>query len=69
MHIPALVHDVDLQIQSNVGSLKAASKPLHTVHTVALMHYVQLLLHAELNIQLFFLISNYFLTQKQFLFI
>ncbi len=54
MHIPALFHAVDLQIQVNVGSLKAASKPLHTVHTVALVHYVQLLLHAELKIKLFF---------------
>ncbi len=50
MHVPALFHAVDLQIQVNVRSLKAASKPLHTVHTVALVHYVQLLLHAELKI-------------------
>ncbi len=47
MHVPALFQAVDLQIQVKVGSLKAASKPLHTVHTVALVHYVQLLLHAE----------------------
>ncbi len=47
MHVPALFHAVDLQIQVNVGSLKAASEPLHTVHNVALVHYVQLLLHAK----------------------
>ncbi len=46
MHVPALFHAVDLQIQVNVGSLKAASEPLQTVQTVAFMHYVQLLLHA-----------------------
>ncbi len=50
MHVPALFHAVDLQIQVNVGSLKAASAPLHEVHTVALVHYVQLLLHPELKI-------------------
>ncbi len=49
MHVPALFHDVDLQIQVNVRSLKAASEPLHTVHTVSLVHDVQLLLHAELK--------------------
>ncbi len=54
MHIPALFHPVDLQIQVNVGFLKAASEPLHTVHTVALVHYVQLLLHAELKYKFFF---------------
>ncbi len=58
MHIPALFHTVDLQIQVNAGSLKAASEPLHTVHTVALVHYVQLLLHAELKLQFCFLIYN-----------
>ncbi len=47
MHIPALFHAVDLHIQVNNGFLKAVSVPLHTVHTVALVHYVQLLLHAE----------------------
>ncbi len=47
MHIPALFHAEDLQIQVNVGSLKVASEPLQTVHTVALVHKVQLLLHAE----------------------
>ncbi len=50
MHVPALFHAVDLQIQVNVGSLKDASDPLHAVHTVAFIHYVQLLLHAELKI-------------------
>jgi hypothetical protein len=50
VHVPALFHAVDLQIQVKVGSLKAASKTLHTVHTVALVHYVQLLLHAEWKI-------------------
>jgi hypothetical protein len=50
-HVPALFHAVDLQIQVNVGSLKAASEPIHAVHTVALVHYVQLLLHAELKIK------------------
>ncbi len=54
MHVPALFHAEDLQIQVNIGSLKAASEPLHTVHTVALVHYVQLLLHAELNVQFCF---------------
>jgi hypothetical protein len=54
MHVPALFHAVELQIQVNVGSLKAASEPLHTVHTVAFVHYVQLLLHAELKIQFYF---------------
>ncbi len=51
MHVPPLFHAVELHIQVNVGSLKAASEPLHTVQTVALVHYVQLLLHAELNKQ------------------
>ncbi len=60
MHIPTLFHAVDMQLQVNVGSLKAASDPLHPVHTVALVHYVQLLLHAELKIQFFLLFSNYF---------
>ncbi len=55
MHVPALFHAVDLQLQVNAGSLKAASKPLHPVHSVALVHYVQLLLHAELKIQFCFL--------------
>ncbi len=50
MHVPALFHVVDLQIQVNVTSLKAGSELLHAVQTVALMHYAQLLLHAELNI-------------------
>ncbi len=50
MHVPALFHAIDLQIQVNVGSLNAASEPLHAVQTVALVHYVQLLLHAELKI-------------------
>ncbi len=50
MHVPALFHAVDLQIQVNVGSLKDASEPTHTVQTVALVHYVQLLLQAELKI-------------------
>jgi hypothetical protein len=66
VHDPALFHAVDLQRQVNVGSLKAASEPLHIVHTVALMHYVQLLLHAELKIQFCFLISNYFLIKKKY---
>jgi hypothetical protein len=51
VHVPPLFHAVELHIQVNVGSLKAASEPLHTVQTVALVHYVQLLLHAELNKQ------------------
>jgi hypothetical protein len=38
MHVPALFHAVDMQIQVNVGSLKAASEPLHTVQTVAFVH-------------------------------
>ncbi len=42
MHVPELFHAVDLQIQVNVWSLKAASEPLHAVHTVVLVHYVQL---------------------------
>jgi hypothetical protein len=46
MQVPALFHAVELQIQINIGSLKAASEPLHTVHSVALVHYVQLLLQA-----------------------
>ncbi len=50
MHVPALFHAVDLQIQVYVVFLKAASDPLHTVQTVALVHYVQLLLHAEFKI-------------------
>ncbi len=65
MHIPALFHAVDLQLQVNAGSLKSASEPLHPVHSVALVHYVQLLLHAELKIQFCFLFSNYFLIQKK----
>ncbi len=56
MHVPALFHAVYLHIQVNVGSLKTTSEPLHTVQTVAFVHYVQLLLHAELNIQFYFLI-------------
>ncbi len=50
MHVPALFHAVDMQMQVNVGFLKAASEPLHIVHTVEFVHYVQLLLHAELKI-------------------
>ena len=50
MHVPTLFHAVDLQLQVNVGSLKASSEPLQPVHSVALVHYVQLLLHAELKI-------------------
>ncbi len=47
MHVPELFHEVDLQIQVNAGSLYAASEPPHAVQTVALVHYVQLLLHAK----------------------
>ncbi len=50
MHVPPLSHAVDLQRQVYVGSLKVESEPLHIVHTVAFVHYVQLLLHAELKI-------------------
>jgi hypothetical protein len=56
VHIPALFHAVDLQIQVNDWSLKAASEPLHTEQTVALVHYVQLLLHSKLKIHFCFLI-------------
>jgi hypothetical protein len=38
VHVPALFHAVDLQIQVNIGFLKAASEPLHEVQTVALVH-------------------------------
>ena len=67
MHVPALFHAVDLQIQVNVGTLKLASEPLHNVQTVALVHYVQLLLQAELEVQFSFLIKKYFL-QKEIVF-
>ncbi len=59
MHVPALFHAEEMQIQVDAGFLKAASDPLHTEHTIALVHYVQLLLHAELSIQYCFLIYNY----------
>ncbi len=49
MHVPALFHAVDLQIQVNVGSLYVESEPLHTVHAVALVHYVQLRLQAKIK--------------------
>ncbi len=53
MHAPALFHAEEMQIQVGAVFLKAASDPLHSV---ALVHYVQLLLHAELTIQFCFLI-------------
>jgi hypothetical protein len=65
VHVPALFQAVDLQLQVNVGSLKSASEPLHPAHSVALVHYVQLLLQAELKIQFCFLFSNYFLIPKK----
>ncbi len=49
MHVPALFHAEEVQIQVDPGFLYAASEPLHTVHSVALVHYVQLLLHAVLK--------------------
>jgi hypothetical protein len=47
VHVPALFHAEEVQIQVDAGFLKAASMPLHMVQTIALAHYVQLLLHAE----------------------
>ncbi len=50
MHVPSLVHAVDLQAHVNCGSLKAESEPMHPVQTVALVHVVQLLLQANFKI-------------------
>ncbi len=47
MHVPPLFHAFDLQLHVYAGSLCAASEPLHTVQTVALLHFVQLLLQAK----------------------
>ncbi len=48
MHVPPLFHAEDLQMHVYPGSLYAESKPLHPVQTVALLHYVQLLLQAKI---------------------
>ncbi len=47
MHVPPLFHAEDLQIHDYVRSLCVESEPLHVVQTVALVHAVQLLLHAN----------------------
>ncbi len=47
MHIPPLFQAVDLQVQVNVGSLKAESMPAHPLQIVALVHPVQLILQAK----------------------
>jgi hypothetical protein len=44
MHVPPLFHAVDLQTHVNVEFLYSESAPLHSVHIVALVHAVQLLL-------------------------
>ncbi len=59
MHIPPLLHVVDLQTHVNVGSLYTASKPLHPVHTAALVHPEQLLLQAIFFFQIFLIYINY----------
>ncbi len=64
VHAPPLFHDVDLQIQVNSGLLKSESNPLHTMHIVEFMHYVQLLLHAKL-IKVIFYIKRVILILKQ----
>jgi hypothetical protein len=58
MHIPPLFHAVDLQTHVYAGSLYIASKPIHPVQTVALVHPVQLLLQPKLleHILIFFII-------------
>jgi hypothetical protein len=38
VHIPPLFHVVYLQIHVYNGSLKAASDPLHPMHSIALIH-------------------------------
>jgi hypothetical protein len=47
VHVPPLFHAVALQAHVYAGSLCAASEPLHTVQTVSLLHFVQLLLQAN----------------------
>ncbi len=49
MHIPPSFHAVDLQLHANEGSLYDESDPIHPVQTIALMHPVQLILHAKLH--------------------
>ncbi len=46
VHIPLSFHAVDLQLHVNAGSLCKVSEPLHVVQIIALVHNVQLLLHA-----------------------
>ncbi len=46
MQVPALFHAVDMQSHVNAGSLYVESVPAHTVQTVALLHFVQLVLQA-----------------------
>ncbi len=57
MHIPPLSHAVDLQMHANIGSLWAASEPLHPVQVVALLHPVQLLLQAKFYKKYFYIIK------------
>ncbi len=47
VQVPPLFQAVDLQIHVYVRSLCAESEALHDVQIVALLHDVQLLLHAK----------------------
>ncbi len=48
MQIPLLFQAVGIQVlHVNIGSLNAASEPLHPVQTVELVHDVQLLLQSR----------------------
>ncbi len=49
MHVPPLFQALDLQMHVYASSLNAASKPVHPVQTVSLLHPVQLLLQAKLS--------------------
>ncbi len=53
MHVPALFHAVDLQTHVNAGSLCIASKPIHAMQTVELVHSVHLLLQPKLSKEIF----------------
>ncbi len=46
VHIPLSFHAEDLQLHVYAGSLCNESEPLHVVQIIALVHSVQLLLHA-----------------------
>ncbi len=52
MHVPPLIHAMDLQAQVNTGSLKEESVPLHPVQTIALVHPAQILLQAKFPIKI-----------------